>query len=67
MSQDNIAGKIEAELLINRYNELIDLGAQEFDIDLLKEAIKIGEQFNLDVSKITEKLNSLLKNKTLRL
>ena len=49
----------EAKIVISRVNEIIDQGFQELDIDLLKEAILLGEKHNIDVSKLIDKLKQL--------
>lgn len=59
--------KEEVERLVQRYNELIDLGTGELDIDLLKEAVKLGIEFNLDVNKIVKKLSELTKESVVHL
>lgn len=59
--------KEEVEMIIQRYNELIDIGTEELDIDLLKEAVKLGIEFELDVNKIARKLKELTKENVVHL
>lgn len=62
-----MSAKEEAENVIRRYNQLIDFGAQELDVELLKEAVKLGIEFNIDVNKIAEKLNELTNESVVHL
>ncbi|MBU5689992.1 MAG: hypothetical protein QXM68_02240 [Candidatus Aenigmatarchaeota archaeon] len=55
--------KEEIELVIARYNELIDLGTEEFDIDLLKKAIFLGKNYGINVDKLAKKLEELTDEK----
>ncbi|MFH8080614.1 MAG: hypothetical protein QXO84_01910 [Candidatus Aenigmatarchaeota archaeon] len=51
--------KEEAEIVIRRFNEIIDQGFEDFDIDVLKQAIILGEKYNLNVEKLISKLKEL--------
>jgi hypothetical protein len=62
-----MAEKEEAELVIRRFNELIDSGVQEIDIDLLKKAILLGEKHQIDVSKLVAKLHQLTNEEVVHL
>lgn len=62
-----MSSKEEVEIIIQRYNELIDAGVKDLDIELLKEAIKLGIQFGLDVNKIAKKLNELTSENVVHL
>ncbi|MCX8178407.1 MAG: hypothetical protein N3D75_01100 [Candidatus Aenigmarchaeota archaeon] len=55
--------KEEIELVVNRYNEMIDLGTEEFDIDLLKKAIFLGKKYDINVDKLVKKLEELTGEK----
>ncbi len=62
-----MAEKEEAEIVIRRFNEIIDSGVQEIDIDLLKKAIFLGEKHQIDVSKLVEKLHQLTNEEVVHL
>jgi len=59
--------KDDAELVIRRFNEMIDQGLQDLDVDLLKEAIILGEKHNIDVSKLMAKLKELTSEEVVHL
>ncbi|MCS7135207.1 MAG: hypothetical protein N3E38_00065 [Candidatus Aenigmarchaeota archaeon] len=59
--------KEKAEIVIRRFNEIIDQGLEEVDIDLLKEAIILGEKYNIDVSKLLVKLKQLTNEEAVHL
>ncbi|MEM5777100.1 MAG: hypothetical protein QXJ06_01485 [Candidatus Aenigmatarchaeota archaeon] len=50
--------KKDVEITIHRFNEMIDQGL-DVDINLLKEAIILGEKHNIDVKKLQTKLKEL--------
>ena len=59
--------KEEIELVVSRYNEMINIGVEEFDIDLLKKAIFIGKKYDINVDKLVKKLEELTGEKVIHL
>ncbi|MEM5801556.1 MAG: hypothetical protein QW474_02340 [Candidatus Aenigmatarchaeota archaeon] len=59
--------KEEAELVIRRFIEMIDKGLEDLDVNLLKEAIILGEKYNIDVEKLVVKLKELTNEEVVHL
>ncbi|MBU5688257.1 MAG: hypothetical protein KQA41_03925 [Candidatus Aenigmarchaeota archaeon] len=57
----------EAEIVIRRFIEMIDRGLEDLDVNLLKEAIILGEKYNIDVEKLVVKLKELTNEEVVHL